>query len=191
MGFARNMGRNCEPVADPGKPCAIENVPVAPGEWDHVRNLGPGKADAGQMACPVNRVGRAEAFAVEIVDPFGRIAGEPDRRLRRLPDIDMMGQREISEAKLTGDLPEQRGKLFLGPDPPKVPDEAVDPIEHCRTRAVSGPVARRSKPPAPGPSPIVSRRSVRFSSVACGKIRHGKTDRQEMLFPANFENIGE
>ena len=191
MGFARDMGGNGEAVADPGEPGALEDVPVAPAELDHVRDLGPGEADAGQMACPVDRVGRAKALPVEPVDPFGRIAGEPDRRLRRLPDIDMMGQRKISEATLTGDLSEQRGKLFLGPDPPKVPDEAVDPIEHCRTRAVSGPVARRSKPPAPGPSPIVSRRSVRFSSVACGKIRHGKTDRQETLFPANFENIGE
>jgi hypothetical protein len=122
------------------------------------------------MACAVDGVRRAEALPVEIVDPFGRIGCKPDRGLRRLPDIDMMGKREKSEAELQGDGLEERGQLLLALDKAKVPHEAVDPIEHCGARAVAGPVAGRSKPPAPGRPLIVSSRSVRFSSVACGKF---------------------
>ena len=37
---------------------------------------------------------------VVILRPLGRIIVEPDRRLRRAPDVDMMGEREITEAQV-------------------------------------------------------------------------------------------
>ena len=67
---------------------------------------------------------------VEIVDPVGRIIVEPDRRLRRVADVDMMGQREIGEAHLSGHFGEGCVEVTLGTDFTCLSNERVYSIEH-------------------------------------------------------------
>jgi hypothetical protein len=108
------MSRDGEAVADAAFPGQLENFKIARRKPDHARELRPGETDARQVTGAVDRIRGAQAVAVEIVHPFERIIVEPDRRLRRVPDVDMVGQREIAEPKFQGDLPQGVCQFRLG-----------------------------------------------------------------------------
>src|SRR3546814_12178170 len=61
------------------------------------------KADARHMAGAMDRVGDAQRPPVIILGPARRIVMDSNRAAVRRDDIDMMGEREILEAKLGRD----------------------------------------------------------------------------------------
>ena len=78
----------------------------------------------------MNRVGGTELLLVEIFLPFGRVIVQPDRWLRSVPDIDMVGQREIAEAQFPADAAKRVGQFVLGRDLTDMGDERINLVEH-------------------------------------------------------------
>lgn len=79
---ARHMGGYGEAVADASPAGMLENLMIARRELDELGELRPSEAYAGEMARPMDRIGRPEPRLVEIVDPVRRVIVEPDHRPR-------------------------------------------------------------------------------------------------------------
>ena len=147
------MRGNGEAVADPVGTRLLEHQPIARRQVDHVRHLRPGEADAGQMAGPMNGIGGPKFLLIKILDPLQWIIVQPDRRLRRLANVDMVGEREIVKAHFPANGFEHPGQLGLGRHATHVTHERINPGEHPPprpTRAIFEgrvPSRRRPKPP--------------------------------------------
>ena len=129
MGFPGDMRRHSETLSDAFAASEIEHSPVPRGEREHVGELRPGEADAGEVACAVDRVDRAEALLVEPLGPSCRIIVNPNRAARAA-HVDMMGEREIAEAKVPRDRPYGFGQLLFAGKLANVPDEFFYATEH-------------------------------------------------------------
>src|SRR3546814_5471730 len=80
-----------------------QNAPVLRRKRNHPGHSRPAKADARHMAGAMDRVGDAQRPPVIILGPARRIVMDSNRAAVRRDDIDMMGEREILEAKLGRD----------------------------------------------------------------------------------------
>ena len=112
VGLAGNVGGDGEAVADPLAAGEIEDAPVVGAEDNHVGEPGPGEADAGDVARAMDRIRRAERLLVEPFGPAFGIIVDPDR-CAAPAHVEMVRQREITEAEVPRNIGERAGKRFL------------------------------------------------------------------------------
>lgn len=129
MRFSRDMRRHGESLADSFLPGEIEDAPVRGREREHFGKLRPGEADAGQIACAVHRVDRAEALQVEPFGPSGGIIVNADGAARTA-HVDMVREREIAKTKVLRDRADRLGKIVFTGKFADVFDEFFYAIEH-------------------------------------------------------------
>jgi hypothetical protein len=67
------------------------------------------KADAGDIACAMDGVGRAQRLLIEPFGPAVRIIVKPYRSAAPA-HVDMVGQREVAKAEIAGDIRKCAGK---------------------------------------------------------------------------------